>query len=95
LSEDAKAQAGAVAEISAAMRQMDISTQQNAAMVEETSAAANALLSEARSLVEQARSFKWNRRQRNLPVAVERRASARGATSTSAWSGELTLVAAE
>lgn len=73
LSNDAKAQAEAVAEISAAMRDMDVSTQQNAAMVEETSAAAGALLAEAVGLVDQAQSFKWERRSRNLPVAMDRR----------------------
>ncbi|GLR47503.1 methyl-accepting chemotaxis protein [Sphingomonas astaxanthinifaciens] len=73
LTDDAKAQAGAIAEISSAMRQMDISTQQNAAMVEQTSAAASNLLGDARELVDRAQSFKWNRREENRPVAVERR----------------------
>lgn len=73
LSEDARAQAGAIAEISAAMRQMDVSTQQNAAMVEQTSAAAANLLGDAQDLVERADSFKWNRRERDQPITVERR----------------------
>jgi methyl-accepting chemotaxis protein len=47
LSADARAQTSAVTEISAAMRQMHISTQQNAAMVEQTSAAAANLLGDA------------------------------------------------
>ncbi|GAA4001530.1 methyl-accepting chemotaxis protein [Sphingomonas humi] len=73
LSADARAQASAVAEISAAMRQMDISTQQNAAMVEQTSAAAANLLGDAGQLVSHAQRFQWERRERDLPVALDRR----------------------
>ncbi|GAA4034910.1 methyl-accepting chemotaxis protein [Sphingomonas rosea] len=74
LTSDARAQSEAIAEISSAMRQMDISTQQNAAMVEETSAAAAMLLRDAEDLVERAETFKWNRRERNVAVVVDRRA---------------------
>jgi methyl-accepting chemotaxis protein len=73
LSADARAQASAVAEISAAMRQMDLATQQNAAMVEQTSAAAANLLGDTGELVDHAERFKWDRREVNLPVAVDRR----------------------
>ncbi|RST31795.1 methyl-accepting chemotaxis protein [Sphingomonas ginkgonis] len=73
LTEDARAQASAVTEISAAMRQMDVSTQQNAAMVEQTSAAAGSLLADAQKLVDQAETFKWDRRMRQKAVPFERR----------------------
>ena len=77
LSADALAQAMTIAEISSAMRQMDISTQQNAAMVEQTSAAAANLLGDAGQLVDHAERFKWDRREANIPVAVDRRGKAR------------------
>jgi methyl-accepting chemotaxis protein len=73
LSADARAQASAVAEISSAMRQMDIATQQNAAMVEQTSAAAAHLLGDAGQLVSHADNFRWERRERNLPTPTDRR----------------------
>ncbi|GAA4022522.1 methyl-accepting chemotaxis protein [Sphingomonas swuensis] len=73
LTENARAQASAVAEISSAMRQMDIATQQNAAMVEQTSAAAANLLSDAQQLVVRTDSFQWERRAVDQPITVERR----------------------
>lgn len=54
---------------------MDKSTQQNAAMVEETSAATRNLSSEVRSLAERAAVFKFERRNRNVAVANDRRKS--------------------
>lgn len=54
---DNQAQSRAVSEISLAISTMDRSTQQNAAMVEETSAAARNLTTEVLSLTEQARAF--------------------------------------
>lgn len=54
---DNQAQSVAIAEISAAIVTMDSSTQQNAAMVEETSAAARNLASEVNGLTEQATRF--------------------------------------
>nr|AGU10247.1 Methyl-accepting chemotaxis protein (MCP) signaling domain [uncultured organism] len=55
---DNQAQSAAITEISTAIGTMDQSTQQNAAMVEETSAAARNLANEVRSLSTQAASFK-------------------------------------
>jgi methyl-accepting chemotaxis protein len=55
------------------MRQMDVATQQNAAMVEQTSAAAANLLGDTSQLVDHAERFKWDRREADQPVAVERR----------------------
>nr|WP_227698651.1 methyl-accepting chemotaxis protein [Sphingomonas hengshuiensis] len=54
---DNQAQASAVTQISAAIVAMDTATQQNAAMVEETSAAARTLNSEVLTLTEQAERF--------------------------------------
>jgi methyl-accepting chemotaxis protein len=54
---DNQAQAGAITEINAAVASMDQATQQNAAMVEQTSAAARNLLSEVNALSEQAGRF--------------------------------------
>lgn len=55
---DNQAQSSAITQISAAIGTMDQSTQQNAAMVEETSAAARKLASEVGALTEQAARFK-------------------------------------
>jgi methyl-accepting chemotaxis protein len=54
---DYQAQASAITEISIAIGTMDQSTQQNAAMVEETSAAARNLSSEVDALADQAGRF--------------------------------------
>ncbi|AJP74143.1 methyl-accepting chemotaxis protein [Sphingomonas hengshuiensis] len=54
---DNQAQASAITEISSALGSMDQATQQNAAMVEETSAAARNLAGEVGTLTEQARQF--------------------------------------
>jgi methyl-accepting chemotaxis protein len=54
---DSRAQSGAVSEISAATATMDRSTQQNAAMVEETSAAARSLSAEVAALAAQTAMF--------------------------------------
>ncbi|MBA4761509.1 methyl-accepting chemotaxis protein [Sphingomonas sp.] len=58
LAQDNQAQAAAVQQIASAIGTMDESTQQNAAMVEETSAAARSLNSEVRVLGERADSFR-------------------------------------
>ncbi|UUR06900.1 methyl-accepting chemotaxis protein [Sphingomonas glaciei] len=58
IASDNQAQATAITEINAAIASMDQSTQQNAAMVEETSAAARNLLSEVSGLAEQAGRFR-------------------------------------
>jgi len=57
IASDNKAQSSAISEISDTIGTMDQSTQQNAAMVEETSAAARNLTSEVASLAEQAERF--------------------------------------
>jgi methyl-accepting chemotaxis protein len=57
IASDNEAQSAAVTQIAVAIGTMDQSTQQNAAMVEETSAAARNLSSEVQLLTEQASSF--------------------------------------
>lgn len=58
MANDNQAQALAITEINAAIASMDQSTQQNAAMVEETSAAARNLLTEVTGLAEQSGRFR-------------------------------------
>jgi methyl-accepting chemotaxis protein len=58
MASDNMAQASAISQISAAVAAMDHSTQQNAAMVEETSAAAQNLTKEVHGLNDQTRKFK-------------------------------------
>ena len=74
---DNQAQSLAVSEIVAAVSSMDQATQQNAAMVEETSAAAKNLSTKVDMMMDQSKSFRFERRERNAPVAVDRRASSR------------------
>ena len=57
LAEDNRMQAGAVSEITATIGSMETSTQQNAAMVEQTSAAANSLLGDVNALADIAARF--------------------------------------
>ncbi len=57
LVDDNRAQSQAIAEIGSAMNMMDRSTQQNAAMVEETSAATQGLVGAVEELAEQAATF--------------------------------------
>jgi methyl-accepting chemotaxis protein len=59
---DNQAQSAAITQISAAIGTMDQSTQQNAAMVEETSAAARNLVGEVAHLADQAGRFTIRRR---------------------------------
>jgi len=61
IAQDNQAQSTAITEISAAIGSMDQATQQNAAMVEETSAAARNLASEVGGLMDQARAFNVGR----------------------------------
>ncbi len=70
---DNHAQSLAVSEISAAVNSMDLTTQQNAGMVAETSAAANTLSARIQTMVEQAAAFKFDRRTRSVNVAFDRR----------------------
>ena len=71
---DNQAQSTAIVEISAAVGAMDAATQQNAAMVEETSAAARSLTSEVAALSERAARFTIGTPTRIVaaPVAVQR-----------------------
>ncbi|MFZ5747268.1 MAG: methyl-accepting chemotaxis protein [Pseudomonadota bacterium] len=57
MAEDNQAQSAAIIQVSTAMNMMDQATQQNAAMVEETSAAARNLMHEANELVERSSHF--------------------------------------
>ncbi|QQV76709.1 methyl-accepting chemotaxis protein [Sphingomonas aliaeris] len=66
MASDNQAQSAAITEISAAIGTMDRATQQNAAMVEETSAAARNLVSEVASLAAQSRKFVVNGTSRNF-----------------------------
>jgi methyl-accepting chemotaxis protein len=61
MASDNQAQAAAITQISAAIGTMDQSTQQNAAMVEQTSAAARNLAGEVSGLAEQAARFRTTR----------------------------------
>jgi len=71
MASDNQAQSTAISEISTALSTMDQSTQQNAAMVEETSAAARNLTSEVASLAEQAARFTVSAgRQQRATAAV-------------------------
>ena len=73
---DNHAQSAAITEVSTAIQAMDQATQQNAAMVEETSAAARTLAGEVEMLAEQASKFDTGRgRTANRPAAP-RQASA-------------------
>ncbi len=66
LHEDSETQARAVTEIAAAMRTLDGTTQQNAAMVEQASAAARNLTSEATALNRHATAFRFDARRPEL-----------------------------
>jgi len=71
---DNQAQSAAITQISAAIGMMDQSTQQNAAMVEETSAAARNLAGDVGQLADQASRFKVARPDRGGRGAPVRRA---------------------
>ncbi|MFA6607117.1 MAG: chemotaxis protein, partial [Sphingomonas sp.] len=75
MADDASAQSSALSEISTAISSMDRTTQQNAAMVEETSAAARNLTSEVDSLALQTERFKTG----ETPAASHNAASRRPA----------------
>jgi methyl-accepting chemotaxis protein len=74
MASDNQAQSLAITEITAAIGMMDKTTQQNAAMVEETSAASRNLTNEVDLLTQQAAVFKFERRGPYRKVANERRA---------------------
>ena len=64
IANDNSAQAAAISEVSTAVNEMDTSTQQNAAMVEQTSAAAHSLSNEIVQLASQASRFQVNAAER-------------------------------
>ena len=64
IANDNAAQASAISEVSSAVHEMDTSTQQNAAMVEQTSAAARNLTNEVAQLAAQADRFRVERTER-------------------------------
>jgi methyl-accepting chemotaxis protein len=79
---DNQAQSTAITQISAAIGTMDQATQQNAAMVEETSAAARNLSSEVSALSEQAAKFTiGNERAPQIRVAAKPKAKNAGYVS--------------
>ena len=78
---DNQAQAVAITQISAAIGSMDQATQQNAAMVEETSAAARNLLNEVSSLSEQAGQFNTGSQPVSRAAASPPKVTARAVTS--------------
>jgi methyl-accepting chemotaxis protein len=70
MASDNQAQSTAISEISTAIMTMDQSTQQNAAMVEETSAAARNLTGEVAALAEQASRFTVSGARHRQPAAT-------------------------
>ena len=70
MADDNLAQSAAITQISAAVGSMDRATQQNAAMVEETSAAARNLTSEVEALSELAGSFRIGRADGGRKIAA-------------------------
>jgi methyl-accepting chemotaxis protein len=80
---DNHAQSSAITQISVAIGTMDQSTQQNAAMVEETSAAARNLSGEVAALGEQASKFNVGNGSR--PVAIRASAPARPAARAAGY----------
>ncbi|WP_245653591.1 methyl-accepting chemotaxis protein [Sphingomonas pituitosa] len=76
---DNQAQASAISQIASAVQTMDHSTQQNAAMVEETSAAARNLNAEVSSLSDSAHKFEVGGQSApRAPRAPQAKAAARG-----------------
>ncbi len=69
---DNQAQSSAITEVSAAVGAMDRATQQNAAMVEETSAAARNLTTEVAGLSDQAARFRISEPSRRFAVVGDR-----------------------
>ena len=73
MASDNQAQSYAITEITTAVSAMDVATQQNAAMVEETSAAARNLTEEVGTLVGAAAQFIVEGDSREIPVRVPER----------------------
>jgi methyl-accepting chemotaxis protein len=81
MASDSQAQSAAITEISTAINEMDRSTQQNAAMVEETSAAARNLSTEVVSLSEQAAQFKIDTSAKRMAQPARTNGKARPAVA--------------
>ncbi|MET1754163.1 methyl-accepting chemotaxis protein [Novosphingobium sp. RD2P27] len=77
IASDNQTQSAAIAEVSIAIRTMDQSTQQNAAMVEQTSAAARNLAFEVASLSDEAAQFNAGQVRRTTPTPATRSVGAR------------------
>ena len=86
IASDNQAQAGAITEINSAIGSMDQATQQNAAMVEETSAAARNLLTEVNALAEQAGRFTTRTERTARPPATAATPPAAAAAAAAAKS---------
>jgi methyl-accepting chemotaxis protein len=71
MASDNQAQASAISQISVAVGTMDQATQQNAAMVEETSAAARNLNAESEALAEKAGAFNVGDNSRAAKIAIQ------------------------
>ncbi|MET3824992.1 methyl-accepting chemotaxis protein [Sphingomonas sp. PvP055] len=84
IADDNVAQASAIGEINSAVSQLDQIVQQNAAMVEETSAAAAGLAQDVRTLAGHAAAFRYDLRANDVPVARERRKARIGSAPGSA-----------
>ena len=84
IADDNVAQAIAIGEINSAVLQLDAIVQQNAAMVEQTSAAAEGLARDVRTLAGHAAAFQYDLRTNAVPVARERRKPRTGPASGSA-----------
>ena len=84
IADDNVAQATAIGEINSAVSQLDQIVQQNAAMVEETSAAAAGLAQDVRTLAGHAAAFRYDLRANDVPVARERRKPRTGSAPGSA-----------
>jgi methyl-accepting chemotaxis protein len=85
MASDNQAQSSALSQISVAISSMDQSTQQNAAMVEETSAAARNLTSEVTSLAEQATLFKVDDGKRHPVRKADKANAARPAAAPKSY----------
>ncbi|MCJ2186584.1 methyl-accepting chemotaxis protein [Novosphingobium beihaiensis] len=75
IAQGAQAQSGGVAKVNSAISEMDLVTQQNAAMVEEATAAVASLTDSARELVEEISRFKTAGSGTGRPGAAIRRAA--------------------
>jgi methyl-accepting chemotaxis protein len=83
IADDNVAQATAIGEINSAVSQLDQIVQQNASMVEQTSAAAAGLARDVRTLAGHAAAFQYDLRTNDVPVAHERRKSRAGSSAGS------------